>query len=105
MQNISPSAAKTIAYYHLLLQRYARRLVHDEATAAMIVQEVLKCQYELNFLVPGRHLCGVLKIDVLNYCFYHMQVKMFDRKAEKILCRNHITVLLQADAGKPPLTT
>jgi hypothetical protein len=87
MQSYQPHWAKTVSYYHLLLQRYARRLVHDKSTAATIVQEVLESQY------------------VLNYCFYHIQVKMFGRPAEKSLCRNRIKILFQTDAGKPPLTT
>ena len=97
-----PRLAETIAYYDPLLQRYARRLVHDEEAAASIVLEVLECQYELNLLVPGKHLRLVLKTDVLNYCFYYMQVKMFDRKAEKLLSRNHLKLYLTRGALKSP---
>lgn len=97
-----PLLAKTIAYYDPLLQRYARRLLHDEITAANIVQEVLECQYELNSLVPSKHLRQVLKTDVLNYCFYHMQVKMFGREPLLMPCRNHVTIVPQTDTGKPP---
>ena len=97
-----PYLAKTIAYYDPLLQRYARRLVHDDATAAYIVLQVLECQYELNSLVPSKHLRQVLKADVLNYCFYHIQVTMFDRDKSLLDCRNHIKVVEQPDNDKPP---
>jgi hypothetical protein len=97
-----PRLAETIAYYDPLLQRYARRLVHDEDVAASIVLEVLESQYELNLLVPGKHLRLVLKIDVLNYCFYYMQIKMFDRKAEKLLSRNHLKLHFTRGALRPP---
>ena len=64
-----PHLAKTIAYYDPLLQRYARRLVHDESTAAYIVLQVLECQYELNSLVPSKHLRQVLKPMCLTIVF------------------------------------
>lgn len=105
MDNYQPHLRKTVSYYQLLLQRYARRLVHDETAAATIVMEVLECQYELNLLVPGKHLRLVLKTDVLNYCFYHIQVKIFDRKIEKVLCRNHIKTYFKEGALRPPLTS
>ena len=69
----------TIAYYDPLLQRYARRLVHDEEAGAAIVMQVLEKQYELNLLAPGKHLRLVLKNDVLTYCFNYIQRKMSDR--------------------------
>ena len=98
-----PHLAKTIAYYDPLLQRYARRLIHNDTIAAHIVLQVLECQYELNSLVPSKHLRQVLKADVLNCCFYHMQIKMFDREPSLIDCRNHLNIVPQTDTGKPPL--
>jgi len=103
MQNYQPHLRETVSYYDLLLQRYARRLVHDEIIAANIVQEVLECQYELNSLVPGTHLRQVLKTDVLNYCYYHIQAKMFSRQLVKVPWHNHIKPLEEKDAHKPPL--
>jgi len=98
-----PLLAKTIAYFDPLLQRYARRLVHDEITAANIVQEVLECQYELNSLVPSKHLRQVLKTDVLNYCYYHIQAKMFDRPVIKVPLRNQLKTLVKTDEANNPL--
>jgi hypothetical protein len=88
MENYQPHLRKTVSYYQLLLQRYARRFVRNETLAANIVQEVLDCQYYFNSLVPSKHLRQVLKTDVLNYCYYHMQAKMFDRPLIKIPLRN-----------------
>ena len=88
MYNYQPHLRKTVSYYQLLLQRYARRLVLNETLAANIVQEVLEYQYDLNSLVPSKHLRQVLKTDVLNYCYYHIQAKMFDRPLIKIPLRN-----------------
>jgi DNA-directed RNA polymerase specialized sigma24 family protein len=67
---------EAIKYYDPLLQRYARRLVHDEEMGAAIVKEVLEKQYELNQLAAGKHLRLALKNDVLNYCFYYIERKM-----------------------------
>ena len=88
MDNYQPHLRKTVSYYQLLLQRYARRLVLNDTLAANIVQEVLEHQYDLNSLVPSKHLRQVLKTDVLNYCYYHIQAKMFDRPLIKIPLRN-----------------
>jgi len=103
MQINQPRLAQTIAYYDGLLRRYARRLIHNDTTAAHIVLQVLESQYELNSLVPSKHLRQVLKADVLNCCFYHMQVKMFDREPSLIDCRNHLKIVSKTDTGKPPL--
>jgi hypothetical protein len=69
----------TITYYDPLLQRYARRMVHDEEACAAIVKQVLEKQYELNLLAPGKQLRLVLKNDVLTYCFNYIQRKMSDK--------------------------
>ena len=79
-----PHLARTIAYYDPLLQRYALRLVHDEDVAAAIVLEVLERQYELNLLIPGKQLRLFLKTDVLNSCFYYLQMKQGGRKPGKV---------------------
>lgn len=79
-----PHLARTIAYYDPLLQRYARRLVHDEDIAAAIALEVLESQYEMNLLMPGKHLRLFLKTDVLNSCLYYLQMKQAGRKPGKL---------------------
>jgi len=93
MESYQPHLRKTVSYYQLLLQRYARRLVRNETLAANIVQEVLEHQYNLNALVPSKHLRQVLKTDVLNYCYYHIQAKIFDRPAIKVPLRNLLKAL------------
>lgn len=103
MENYQPHLRKTVSYYQLLLQRYARRLVRNETLAANIVQEVLECQYDLNSLVPSKHLRQVLKTDVLNYCYYHIQAQMFDRPAIKVPLRNQLKTLVKTDEAKNPL--
>ena len=102
MQINQPRLAQTIEYYEGILRRYARRLIHNETVAAQIVLQVLDCQYELNSLVPSKHLRQVLKADVLNCCYYHMQIKMFGRELSLIDCRNHLNIVPQTDSGKPP---
>ena len=79
MNTKSTNLLWTVAYYDRLLQRYARRLVNDATVAADIVKHVLESQYELNGLVPAKHLRQVLKIDVLNRCYYWKQSKVFDK--------------------------
>lgn len=101
MQNYQPHLRKTVLYYNLLLQRYARRLVHDEAIAETIVREVLECQYDFNSLVPSRHLRQVLKTDVLNCCFYHIQSKMFDRPLVKVSWRHQLDTGNKKDTEPP----
>ena len=103
MESYQPHLRKTVSYYDLLLQRYARRLIHDETIAANIVQEVLECQYNLNSLVPSKHLRLVLKTDVLNYCYYHLQAKIFDRPVIKVPLRNQLKTIAEMDENKKPL--
>ena len=79
MENYQPHLRKTVSYYQLLLQRYARRFVQDEVLAENIVTEVLESQYNINSLVPSKHLRQVLKTDVLNKCYYHIQSLIFDK--------------------------
>jgi hypothetical protein len=101
MENYQPHLLKTVTYYQLLLQRYARRLVVNETLAANIVQEVLECQYYFNSLVPSKHLRQVLKTDVLNYCYYHIQAKMFDRPLIKVPLRNVLKAIEPAEQTDP----
>lgn len=79
MENYQPHLKKTVSYYQLLLQRYARRFVQDEILAESIVKDVLQSQYNINSLVPSKHLRQVLKTDVLNKCYYHMQSLIFQK--------------------------
>ncbi|MGN6195284.1 MAG: hypothetical protein ACTHOB_10120 [Ginsengibacter sp.] len=80
MENYQPHLRKTVSYYQLLLQRYARRFVQDEILAEKIVRDVLQSQYNINSLVPSKHLRQVLKTDVLNQCYYHIQSLIFDKR-------------------------
>lgn len=79
METKSPNLLWVVSYYDKLLQRYARRLVNDGAVAATIVKQVLEAQYEVNGLVPAKHLRQVLKTDVLNRCYYWKQVQIFNK--------------------------
>jgi hypothetical protein len=80
MENYQPHLLKTVSYYQLLLQRYARRFVQDEILAETIVRDVLQSQYNINSLMPSKHLRQVLKTDVLNQCYYHIQSLLFDKR-------------------------
>jgi hypothetical protein len=79
METKSPNLLWTVSYYDKLLQRYARRLINDATAAAVIVKDVLERQYDLNGLVPAKHLRQVLKTDVLNRCYYWKQAQIFDK--------------------------
>ena len=103
MQNDQQHFIKEASCYSILLQRYARRLVQDETVAAKIVQEVLECQYDLNALVPSEHLRQVLKTDVLNNCYYHIQAKIFDRPLIKISDFSHLGETHNSENNKNPL--
>ena len=81
METKSPNLLWIVTYYDKLLQRYARRLVNDADVAASIVKQVLKAQYDVNGLVPAKHLRQVLKTDVLNRCYYWKQSRIFDKAA------------------------
>jgi hypothetical protein len=73
-----------VAYYDSLLQRYARRVIQNEEAASVIVQDVLEAQYQINGLVPAKHLRQVLKTDVLNRCYFWLQLQIFDTSSSKI---------------------
>ena len=91
---------KAVAGYSALLQRYARRLVQDEATASNIVQKVLESQYDLNALMPSKHLREVLKTDVLNHCYYYLQAKIFDRPLIKVYDFSHLHETPETEKNK-----
>jgi hypothetical protein len=56
METHSSTLVNTVAYYDPLLQRYARRLIQNEEAAAVMVQDVLEGQFQINGLVPAKHL-------------------------------------------------
>lgn len=78
METNKPNLLWIASYYSSLLQRYARRFIHDAEVATVIVKEVLEAQYALNGLAPAKHLRLVLKTDVLDRCFYWKQSQIFD---------------------------
>jgi len=84
MKAIKPSLAHTICYYSPLLERYARRLINNEAVARVLVTEVLEDQYEIDKLAPSDHLRQVLKSDLGNRCLYFKLSQIFDRPLIKI---------------------
>jgi hypothetical protein len=84
MQTRQSTLVNTVAYYDPLLQRYARRIIQNEAAAAVIVQDVLEAQFQINGLVPAKHLRQVLKTDVLNRCFFWLQSQIFDLSGPKV---------------------
>lgn len=84
MQTHPSTLVNTVAYYDPLLQRYARRLIQNEAAAALIVQEVLEAKFQINGLVPAKHLRQALKTDVLNRCFFWLQSQIFDLSGSKV---------------------
>lgn len=79
-----PTLINTVAYYDPLLQRYANRFIKNKDAAAEIVQQVLEAQYQMNGLVPAKHLRQVLKTDVLNRCYFWLQAQIFDLSAPKL---------------------
>lgn len=103
MENYQPHLKKTVSYYQLLLQRYARRLVQDEILAESIVKDVLESQYNINSLVPSKHLRQVLKTDVLNSCYYHIQSKIFGRPVIKVPLSDHLKTIAETDENQPSL--
>lgn len=73
MERFNPSSVGTTEYYKPILQRYARRILNDEAVAKSLAKKVLKGQYENNELTPSKHLLEILKADLLNHCYYYKQ--------------------------------
>lgn len=66
-------------YYSNLLQRYARRLIHDEAEAARLVKKVLDDEHIPDDMAPCKRLRNILKTDLLNHCHYWKQSQIFDQ--------------------------
>ena len=95
MESYQPHLKETVSYYQLLLQRYARRFVQDELLAAGIVRDVLESQYNINSLVPSKHLRQVLKTDVLNKCYYHIQAMIFDQSIIKEPLLSHLKTIIK----------
>ena len=95
MESYQPHLKETVSYYQLLLQRYARRFVQDELLAAGIVRDVLESQYNINSLVPSKHLRQVLKTDVLNKCYYHIQTMIFDQSIIKEPLSSHLKTIIK----------
>lgn len=79
MKTIKPSLADTICYYSPLLERYARRLINNEAVADLLVTDVLQDQYEIDKLVPSNHLRQALKSDLSKRCLYFKISEILDR--------------------------
>lgn len=84
MERFNPSSVGTTEYYKPILQRYARRILNDEAVAKSLAKKVLKGQYENNELTPSKHLLEILKADLLNHCYYYKQSQIFDRPLIKV---------------------
>jgi len=87
MKRFNPPFVGANEYYKPLLQRYARRILKDEAVAKSLVKKVLKRQYENNELAPSRCLLEILKADLLNHCYYYKQSQIFDRPLIKVPLR------------------
>jgi hypothetical protein len=67
-----------IAYYYPLLQRYARRLIHNIDVSELLAGLVLEDQYKLDGLAPAANLRLLLKTDLYQRCFYWRQSNIFD---------------------------
>jgi len=89
MEKIEKPAAAAVDYYYPLLKRYAERLIANPEAADNIAKKVLQDQYELNGLVPAKHLRQVLKADVLNRCYYWEQAQIFVRPLIKVPFKKH----------------
>lgn len=100
MENYQPHLRKTVSYYQLLLQRYARRFVQDEILAESIVKDVLQSQYNINSLVPSKHLRQVLKTDVLNKCYYHIQSLIFEKPEINEPLPNYLKTIIETDKAE-----
>lgn len=88
MKTVTPIQALTISYYKELLQRYARRMIHDETAAEEMVKKVLEDQYHIDGLAPTENLRKILKFDLLNHCYYYKNSKIFDRPLIKTSSNN-----------------
>ena len=87
MERFGSSFVGAIEYYKPILQRYARRILNNEAVAKSLVKKVLKGQYKNSELAPSKHLLEILKADLLNHCYYYKQSQIFDRPLIKVPMR------------------
>lgn len=88
MKTNNPTLASTVAYYDLLLQRYANFIVRNKIIAAELVKIVLEDQYDLDGLVASPTLRVTLKTNVYNRCICYKQVQIFDRPLIKVPINN-----------------
>ncbi|WP_301927818.1 hypothetical protein [Ferruginibacter sp.] len=84
MRTIPATPELAFAYYHPLLQRYARRIILNAAVAELLVTQVLQDQQAIDGLAPRPQLRQVLKTDLLNRCRYWRQATIFDRPLVKV---------------------
>lgn len=103
MEKIEKPAAAAVEYYYPLLKRYAQRLIANADAAESIARKVLQDQYDLNGLVPAKHLRQVLKTDVLNRCYYWEQAQIFVRPLIKVPSQNHLNDTGELHNNKPRL--
>ena len=104
METNKPTPSHAIDYYLPLLQRYARFIIKDEEAAAALAKKVLKDQSDVNGLIPVRHLRQVLKLDLLNRCFYWMQSQIFDRPLVEVSVFKYAKPAVDMDENENPLS-
>ncbi len=100
MRKIEPPAAEAVNYYYPLLKRYAERLIANANAAESIARKVLQYQYDLNGLVPAKHLRQVLKTEVMNRCYYWEQAQIFVRPLIKVPSQNPLNNTEDLDDNK-----
>lgn len=79
MKTIHVQTQATLTYYWTLLQRYARRLIHNEIHAAILVKKVLDKECISDSTIPCKRLRNILKTDLLNHCYYWKQSQILFR--------------------------
>jgi hypothetical protein len=75
-------------------------LVQDDNLAAKIVEEVLESQYNINSLLPSKHLRQILKTDVLNKCYYHIQSLIFEKAEINEQLPNYLKTIIETDKAE-----
>jgi hypothetical protein len=103
MEKIKLSAQNAIKYYYPLLKRYAERITGNPDAAESIARKVLEDQYEINGLVPAKHLRQLLKTDVLNRCYYWQQSQIFVRPLINVPFQTLVNETKELDNNKNPL--
>ena len=66
-------------YYQALLQRYARRLIHNDTAAAAIASQALQDLAHTEGPVICKQLRQFIKMDVQHRCYYWKQAQVFNR--------------------------